>query len=657
MNFLSQKISEIRGIPTPLTEALHNKSIYNLFDLLHYFPKKYEDRSSLLKLSKAIEKTQKDKDFLTTIICRCEKQSHFVFHNRRIKKYHFTDGEAEFIVNAYNPYQKFQLQEHYILSGKLKIKYASITLNVTAYESFDQEAIKSIHLGRIVPIYYGGQNLNQKRIRTLIEKNLKQLQEDDLDYLFPSTNKNKYNFMSKVNALKQIHFPENFSSLKKARAALVYEEFFIVFNQIQKNKLLKTRENHYSPSEVVYKLLKKLPYTLTLDQEKTLQEIIKDLESPTIMNRLLQGDVGTGKTLIAFLIMYWVFVSGGQALLMVPTEVLAKQHFDNLKKLLAQEEVEIVLLTGSHNKKYKDAALMDFAYKEKLIIIGTHALIQEKIKYRNLRLAIVDEQHRFGVEQRKMLLAKGKQVDFLSMTATPIPRSLSMILFADTNTSFLKVKPQSAKKINCKLLLSDDKLHAYRFLFSRILKGEQAYVVFPVIEESTNQKLTSLLKEYQRLRKNFFKSIPIDFIHGKKSAEEKEFIMHKFYNNEIKVLFSTTVLEVGIDHANATVMIIESAHQFGLSQLHQLRGRVGRGEKESYCYLLTSADNPVETTTRLEKFTTLDDGFAIAELDLKIRGPGELLGLKQSGLPEFRLAHLVNDYPILQRVKEDFSGA
>ena len=460
MNSLFEQLDKVKGFHINLVEALNSKGIYNLFDLFHYFPKKYEDRSSLLKLSEALKKTQSDKDFITTIICRCERKHFFFFQNRKVSQYYFTDEEDEFIVNAYNPYQIFRIKEYYILSGKLKItRGRKITLQVSAYEAFDQEAIKSIHLGRIVPIYPGGTNINQKRIRNLIEKNISMVANSNLDYAFPLFIKEKNRFANKIATLKEIHFPKDFSTLKEAREALVYEEFYVVLRKMIKaeKEVTKKEKDRYQNEKMIYDFLATTPYQLTPDQEKTLREIIDDLKKDQVMNRLLQGDVGTGKTLLAFSIMYWAYRNGHQSVLMAPSEVLAQQHYENLKSLLKGHDVEILLLTGSHNKRYKESALIDLAYKEKLMIIGTHALIQKKVNYKNLKLVIIDEQHKFGVEQRKKIVTSGDKVDFLSMTATPIPRSLSILLFSDMKISFLRVKPNSSKKINCKLLLAQDK--------------------------------------------------------------------------------------------------------------------------------------------------------------------------------------------------------
>jgi ATP-dependent DNA helicase RecG len=623
-----------------------------------------------MDIQSSLKITKKQPNFVTTLIAQCLDIQKISFKNKQINKYIFTDQSESFSLIAFNPYLHFQINKFYILSGKVKYRFQEIQFFVNEYEIFDQEAISNLNQGRIVPIYSNTKNLTQKTIRNLIYKILVYIKNEELTYNLSQKIINRYGFPDKKICFQRIHFPTKKSDIEEFKKPLIYEEFY----QLQKKLALKKKSQNkgkekkrYSNLEIINPFLASLPYSLTKDQQKVIKTILRDLMLPKIMYRMLQGDVGTGKTLLAIISMVFVYLNGYQSVLMVPTEILAYQHFNNFIKILnsySKEEIKITILTGGLNTKARKKALWEINEENKLLIIGTHALIQKNIFFKNLKYVIIDEQHRFGVEQRETLIKKGDHPDFCIMTATPIPRSLFISFFGDLDVSFLKEKPpvyysskeKSSKPVyprKCKVLLEKDRLHAYLFLIDRIKRGEQAYVVFPVIEESNQKHLKSLLKEYEFLKKNVFKEITIEFIHGKKSSEEKKYLMEQFRQGNIKVLLATTVLEVGIDHPNATAMIIESAHQFGLSQLHQLRGRIGRGNKQGYCYLIIKENLELSTLKRLEKFCNLEDGFKIAELDLKIRGPGDLGGVKQSGLPPLKFGDLSKNFDILLKTRKD----
>lgn len=701
MHILNYPLKELKNIKPVTVAGLHKKNLLTVRDLIEYFPRRYEDRSNLLDIHSALWKSQKDPTFITTLIARCEIKEKTFFRNRQINTFGFSDQSGSFKVPAFNPYLRFQVGQYYMLSGKTKKRGRAINLYVNEYEIFDEEAMENLNLGRIVPIYGGGENLSQKILRHLIYELLSTLKDHELKYNLPPHLIKDHKFPAKKECFLKVHFPEQQSDIRIHRYPFIYEEFYHLQKSMaeKKQSQIENKElSRYRDTADIDTFIKELPYELTPDQYTTWNEIKTDLLSGKVMHRMLQGDVGTGKTLVALISMMFVYLNGHQAALMAPTEILATQHYQTFAKLLgdyarktkdANYQIKLVLLTGGISSKAQEVSRWDIAEESELLIIGTHSLIQKNLKFKNLKYVVIDEQHRFGVEQREALIQKGKVVnkksnettypDLCTMSATPIPRSLFVSYFGDMEVSLLKTKPseateaiaisqtQSNLKANssktntqltkpkraCRVLFEYERNHGYRFLLHRIRKGEQGYVVFPVIEESSQKNLRSLMKEYELLKKKVFDDIPVGLIHGKMPAEEKQILMDEFRQRKLLVLFATTVLEVGIDHPNATTIIIESAQQFGLSQLHQLRGRIGRGEKSGYCYLVVKDDVPTETLSRLEEFSKLEDGFKIAELDLQIRGPGDLLGVKQSGIPPLKMGNLVKDYDILLKARRD----
>lgn len=672
-SILDYPIHSLKNLRPSVIQALNKKNIYTVQDLINYFPKRYEDRSTLLDIQNALRLSQKRSDFVTTLIAQCIDKEKTFFRSRQINKFLFTDQTGNFSVPAFNPYTRFQIGQFYILSGKTRKRGREIQIFVNEYEIFDEEAVENLNSGRIVPIYGSGENLNQKLLRNLIHQLLLSIKDEEISYNIPSTLINKHRFPFKKICYEKVHFPDKKKDIEEHKKPLIYEEFYHIQKVLaeKKSKQVKGKEpNRYHPHPDFDIFMKQLPFKLTLDQEKTWREMEYDLFSPKAMYRMLQGDVGTGKTLLALISMMFVYCNGYQAVLMAPTEILASQHYRTFSRLLndhvrkTEMDIKITLLTGGGSSKAQEIARWDIAEEKQLLIIGTHSLIQKNIQFKNLKYIVIDEQHRFGVEQREALIAKGEFPDFCTMTATPIPRSLFVSFFGDLDVSLLMEKPNQNKSASeknneekqlryCRLLWERERNHGYKFLIDRIKRGEQGYIVFPVIEESNKKNLRSLLKEYELLKEKVFKGIPTGLIHGKMSAEEKQHLMEEFRKENLKVLLATTVLEVGIDHHNATTIIIESAHQFGLSQLHQLRGRVGRGEKIGYCYLVVKEGMNPETIHRLKKFSYLENGFQIAELDLEMRGPGDLIGVKQSGIPPLKIGNLTRDYELLLKARQD----
>ena len=669
MTFLHQKINILEEVTSYHQRRFHKKNIFTIKDLIFFFPKTYEDRRKITTIHQEMQELMQQKKSapqqIITIIAKCIRKNSFHFKGREVKNYTFHDGEDFFFVPCYNPFQKFKIDENYFLTGKLVTKKNEYQLQVKEFEIFNEEK-NSLNTARITPIYSSTEGLTQKKIRAAIKESFNLIKDNDevIDYNLPQKIMTQYQLKSKLNDLLTIHFPENEKEQKISYSNLVYEHFFqIQYNLLENKKnLISGKEKNRYPSHEEYKILiEKLPFRLTGDQKKALQDITEDMSSVYAMNRVIQGDVGCGKTIVALLSMYFCHTNQHQSVLLAPTEILAKQHFSSFQKILNPFGVEVVLLYSSLASIPKKEVIEQIKSKKSLIIISTHAILNEAIEFLDLKYVVIDEQHRFGVEQREKLLSKGFKVDICNMSATPIPRSLSMIIFGDSDISRIKQLPNPKKEIKTKLVTEEERNHCYRFLINRIEKGEQAYIIYPLIKEGEREDVKSLEKEYQKLQKEFSKikisssdkkrTINLNFIHGK--SDNKNEVMEKFYRGEIDILLSTTVVEVGIDNPNVSTILIESCEQFGLSQLHQLRGRVGRGKTLGFCYLIVKENLEEKTLLRLQKFEKIQDGFEIARIDLEMRGPGEFLGYRQSGTPQLLIGDLVKDYQILTRARQD----
>ena len=638
---LHQPLSVLPGIGPKSAEKYKKLGIETVEDLLLYFPFRYED----FKTKNVLDLEDGEKAVVSGIVATPANVQYYGYKRNRLR-FTIKQGELVLAVSFFNqPYlaDKIELGQTVAVFGKWdKAKGALTGMKLLAQVEDDLQ-----------PVYRLSQGVSQsalvKVIKTAFEAGLDQLLEENL----PQILMDKYHLLSRRQAVRAMHFPKDLEEYKQALRRVKFEE--LLFFQLQLQVLKE--ENRSVGQGIVLdwdkKKLKalqaKLPFTLTEAQERSLNEILADMRSPHHMNRLLQGDVGSGKTVVAGLAMYAAVTAGKQAALMVPTEILAEQHLQSLTSLFPS--LKILLLTGSLKAAERRERLELIQTGQVDLIVGTHALIQEGVHFHDLGLVIIDEQHRFGVAQRRILREKGQNPDVLMMTATPIPRTLAITAFGDMDVSIIDQMPAGRKEIITRWVKHQQLNLVLDWLVKEIQKGSQAYVISPLIEESEALDLKNAIALEEELIAYFGDQARIALLHGKMKGEEKEAIMQAFKQGEIDLLVSTTVIEVGVNVPNATVMIIMDADRFGLSQLHQLRGRVGRGDKQSYAVLVA---NPKTESgkRRMKIMTETTNGFVLAEEDLKLRGSGEIFGTRQSGIPEFQVANLIEDYPILEEARK-----
>ncbi|NFO29525.1 ATP-dependent DNA helicase RecG [Clostridium botulinum] len=639
------EISLMKGVGPKLTEKLNKCGIFNILDLLLYFPRDYEfidsnilfedingDEKQILRCKviriKGDIKTKTGK-ILTTI--EFEYNGHKVYGKWFNQKY---------IKNT------FYNNKVYNLMGKFK--RIGKTLEVANPTVVCEEALDN----SILPKYPLKGDISNKIIEKLINLVIDSIiikENLPLDML------NKYNLVSLNDAIRSIHFPKNKDLLEKAIIRLKFQELFTYSLKLLlvKHKLNKNKNGIYFECNNELKRLKdSIPYSLTNAQTKVVREILRDQKSQKPMNRLVQGDVGSGKTIVALISIFNVIKNGYQCAFMAPTEILANQHYEESKNLFQDFNIDVEILTGSTSLKEKKRIKEKIKQENPMLLIGTHTLFQDDVVFNRLGLIITDEQHRFGVEQRSKLINKGKKADCLVMTATPIPRTLALYLYSDLDVSIIDELPPGRKKIDTRFYQEHNRDIGYEIALEEINNGRQVYIVCPLIDEDEKEELNSVETLYTKLKNGIFKDIGVEILHGKMKSSEKQDKINRFKNNEFKVLISTTVIEVGVNVPNASVMIIENAERFGLAQLHQLRGRVGRGEYASYCILIAKAKSNI-TKKRMTIMTESTDGFLISEEDLKLRGSGEMFGRKQSGDAEFILADLYEDISILRAAKHE----
>ncbi|TAH64054.1 MAG: ATP-dependent DNA helicase RecG [Gottschalkiaceae bacterium] len=650
MDILEKSVQYIKGVGPKKTKNLNKIGIKTIGDLLFHFPRSYEDRREIKKISTL---QNGEKANLKVVICSNAKV-HRPRRNMSVIKILARDETGIIHLSWFNQnyiVNQIMMGDIVYISGKVKKTGANIEMQNPVYEKIEENGKKT---GRIVPIYQLTDGLTNNELTKIIENVISTYYMEFIDAIPPKII-HELKLISFREAIKNIHFPKDRSSYVKSKERLVFEELFL----LQLGLFIlkgKVTSNHrgiiFSKDDGIDEIIKSLPYELTNAQKRVFMEISKDMESSKQMNRLVQGDVGSGKTIIAVLAMMKAYKSGYQSAMMAPTEILATQHYESIKGILSKYDVKCELLVSNVNSKKKSEILGKIEKGEVDIIVGTHALIQERVKFYNLGLTITDEQHRFGVRQRATLSMKGNNPDILVMTATPIPRTLALILYGDLEVSIIDELPAGRKKIKTYAITSEMKERAYGFIKEQIHKGRQAYIVCPLIEESDSIDAQSAILLYGMLKEKYFKEFRLGLLHGQMKSTEKDYVMNQFKNGEIDILVSTTVIEVGVNVPNANIMMIENSERFGLAQLHQLRGRVGRGAYQSYCILVNESKSK-SSKERMSIMEKTNDGFIISEKDLEARGPGHFFGTKQHGIPELKIANLftdVNTLTIAQKI-------
>lgn len=658
MSFFDTSIEFLKGVG-PQRAALLQKelNIFTFGDLIQHYPFRYEDRTRFYQIKEVNELMPS-----VQLKGRITEFEALGQGNRKRLVGYFTDGSGElelvWFQGIHWVLQKIKVQQEYIVFGKPN-RYGS-TLSI-AHPEIDIVTEKKEKGGYLQPVYSLSERLRTKHIDSKfiskIQQDLLRAAQQHLRETLPDHLLQKHLLVSKKVAINNIHFPKDYAHLTLAQHRLKFEELFFIQLRLIKMKLVrqeKFRGQVFNDTSVLTTFYNQhLPFPLTDAQKRVVKEIYADMKSGKQMNRLLQGDVGSGKTIVAFITILLAVGGNAQSALIAPTEILAQQHFNNLRKYAEPMGITIALLTGSVKKSARKPIHEKLQDGSLHILIGTHALLEEEVKFKKLGLAIIDEQHRFGVAQRSKLWQKNEEVypHVLVMTATPIPRTLAMTLYGDLEISVIDELPKGRKPIKTTHRYDTHRLQVNGFIKTQIDQGRQVYVVYPLIDESEKLDLKHLMDGYDSITRTF-PDIPISVLHGQMPAEAKDFEMARFKKGETKIMVATTVIEVGVDVPNASVMIIESAQRFGLSQLHQLRGRVGRGAEQSYCILMTDHKLSAESKTRIETMVRTNNGFEIAEVDLKLRGPGDLMGTQQSGAMDLLIADLSKDADVLKKARE-----
>jgi len=650
----------VKGVGPRKALLLQKLGIGTVGDLLYHIPRRYLDCSEIAPMEQA-----REGQFRTVRGKVIEADTHRNPRSRMaITKFVLTDGTGSIAAVWFNaPYMANAMKEGdtVIMSGTVKT-YNVRQMVAPEFEVLDTGEAESLeNLGAsipVMPVYPATEGLWQKNLRGIMRAAVDLACPEVADFLPPELARSRQ-LPALGDALRKIHFPENINETKAARKRLAYDELFLMelAMALRHNALKKEDKTYRVPvtPKVDARIRRRFPFTLTRAQDKVIAEIKADIEDPKPMNRLLQGDVGSGKTVVALYAMLAYVANKCQAALMAPTEILAQQHCLTISRFLKNSRVRILPLIGGASKKDRSARLAAIAAGEADIVIGTHAIIEKDVNFPRLGLIVVDEQHKFGVLQRGSLIKKGLNPDVLIMTATPIPRTLAMSVFGDLDVSIIDEMPPGRKKIKTLWVPREKMPAAYDFIRREIRKGRQAYFVYPLVEESTDEmtkRLRAATEMARMLGEKVFPEFKVGLVHGRMTGEQKGSVMRDFREGRIQILVSTIVIEVGIDVPNATVMVIEHAERFGLSQLHQLRGRIGRGAEESHCLLFGNPGTP-EGEERLKVISRTSDGFKIAEEDLRLRGPGEFFGTRQHGLPELKVANLVDDYALLRLARQD----
>ena len=632
------ELKDIKGIGGKKIALLNKLGIFTVNNLLEYFPYSYIDTTKFKKISEITE--EGSYSYRLKIISLMENRKK---RNIRVTKFLAMDEEMNYCTivyfNSIFISKNLKINNVYEMYGRAKLLGKNVEIQSPTMQN------KANIIGSIIPQYHlckGISNLDLvKIIQNLLKKN------SYFEEKIPSNILNELNLESYDNAIRNIHFPKDNESFIRAKRRLAFDEIF--YFQLSMKKLKRNNEDaiKFEIKDETFDFIKSLSFKLTNSQNKVLDDIFRDMTSDKQMNRLVQGDVGCGKTIISFVAMFNVIKNGFQSVLMAPTEILARQHYESAKKLFSKYNIKVELLVGSLKESEKKVIREKIENGEVDIIIGTHAVFQEKVVYKNLGFVITDEQHRFGVKQRLLLSKKSKNPDILVMSATPIPRTVGLVMFCDLDISTVDELPSGRGKVNTYFVDENYEERYMNFIKKHISEGRQAYIVCPLVDESDTLELQSVINLYERLKERYFQDVEIEFIHGKIKPVDKDKIMKNFENGKIKVLVATTVIEVGINVPNSNIMVIYNAERFGLSQLHQLRGRIGRGNYESFC-ILVSNNKSINVKKRMDIMCSSNDGFYISEQDFLLRGYGDILGYRQSGEARFKILNIQKDYELLK---------
>ncbi|KUG26434.1 atp-dependent dna helicase recg [hydrocarbon metagenome] len=684
---ISTSVQYIKSVGPKRAQAFNKIGINTVEDLMHYFPTKHLDRTTILNSVKVAQYVINGYEGEVTIIGKVVESELIRYGKKQIFKVKMKDNTGFFECVWFQGIKYFKeifnTNDIYAVSAKpVMTRYGNLQL---IHPDFDKltaaESEEFLNTGKIIPFYRVSKelkstNLGDISLRKIITTVVEEYSDQVIETLPPNIIREN-NLLPLNIAIKDYHFPKSGESLEKAKERFKYEELFflecLVALKKTRTKIKKNGIKFNIQSAPIKKFIANLPFELTTAQLKVLTEIRKDMESNEPMNRLLQGDVGSGKTIVALIAMLIAVSNGYQAVLMAPTEILADQHFKKIHNFLEGTGFNTALMLGGQTNKTRKTILKGIAENKINIIVGTHALLEENVEIPHMGFVVIDEQHRFGVAQRSKLIEKTITPDVLIMTATPIPRTVSMTVYGDLDVSIIDEMPKNRKTIKTVLRSEKNLQDIFNFIKERVQKGEQAFIVYPLVEESEKIDLKDVTSEYENIKKTFLDDVRVNLIHGRMTWQEKESIMESFANGDFDVLFSTTVIEVGIDIPNATIIVINEAFRFGLSQLHQLRGRVGRSDKLSYCILVTRDEHlqkmkyknisleflsPTErekykSQIRLNAMVEHTDGFKLSEIDFKLRGPGNIFGIEQSGFPQLKHADIITDTDLLIKAKED----
>lgn len=646
LDFLFSDVQYLKGVGPRKGEALKKNGIKTVFDLFYYVPRKYLDRSLITPLNEIEEGMTVT--VIGTVVAFGE-----IFRRRRLYKVIIEADRAELELVWYSGYKylrnAFVEGDVVCVSGTVR-RYGGLNIPHPEFEIVGSKDEESLHTRRLIPIYpenslFKEMGLHSRGLRKIIKPALDHLTENPCETI-PERWRKEYGLYDLTRAIYQIHFPDNMEAADSGHQRLAFEELFyleLILAGRKNNRRTKTDGIRIGPPKRLgRKLLDGLGFKLTKSQVHVLNEIYADMAAGFQMNRVIQGDVGSGKTIVAILALLGAVENGFQAAIMAPTEILAEQHYYSVSDLLSPLAINTVLITGSIRGKSRTEIMNSISSGEASVVIGTHALIQKKIDFKNLGFVVIDEQHRFGVAQRGDLLAKGMNPDILVMSATPIPRTLAMTIYGDLDISVIDEMPPGRIPVTAKHVPEDKRGDMYDFIRDEVGKGHSAYIIYPLVEETEKSDLKAATEGYEHLKKTVFHDLNVGLLHGRLKGEEKLGIMLDFRNRKIDILVATTVVEVGLDIPQATIMLIEHAERFGLAQLHQLRGRVGRSGVKSYCFLMTGNKVTEDASKRIEALTEITDGFKISEIDLQIRGPGEILGTRQHGMPELKVADITD---------------